>query len=97
MKIDQIVPLHDRVFVEQDAQETETEAGIALHKGSLPEKNTFTVLAVGPDVKDSRIVKGARIVAGPYSRVYVDDLEVDRSDKTRYQLVPEETIYAIIA
>ncbi len=93
--IENVQALGDRVLL-QRAKVAKTDGAIELTDATLQQMQedikTFTVVNVGPNVKSELIAKGVQVIASPFARITLDDLE---DDDNQYMLVPEDQIYGV--
>lgn len=83
-----IIPLADRVVLEQLEQEEQTKSGIILPDSAQEKPKMAKVLGVGKEVKE---VKEGDVVL--YKSYGPDDVKVDNKD---YMVAKEEDILATI-
>ncbi|MCB9806565.1 co-chaperone GroES [Candidatus Peribacteria bacterium] len=76
----QITPLQDRIVLQKMEAKKETASGIILPKEQNDSPNMFTVVAVGPLVKEKlgyELKAGDKVIKGQYSG---DDIKIDGDD-----------------
>lgn len=94
IKPENVVPLNDRLWLKREVGAKETEEGIVLP--SAEEKSTYTILNVGPNVKDERLKPGVRVISTMFGAVDILGLDVPKEEQQLYVLLAEDVIYAIV-
>lgn len=69
-------PIGERVFVKPDAPKKETESGIVIPAVAQEKTWAGEVVAVGEDVKNPRIVRGARVLVSKYGGLELPGTEM---------------------
>ena len=93
-----IRPLHDKILVERDEPETQTDAGIYLPESSTEKPTTATVLAVGDGTLNENtgeripldVSKGDRIILSKWGGT---EITLDGDD---YLMISASDVLAVI-
>lgn len=82
-------PLHDNVILKKENEENRTKSGIIL-SSSAAQSPCASVIAIGPDVEESLLTIGCRVL---YNEMKAMNTRVDGED---YIVIRDKEIAAVI-